>query len=89
MWSSKCKNDTIYIYITSIQMMCLFYLWCFNVKYVWFTFELNLCNYHDAILNIVMQFLCIKYEHSRMSFKNNVSFIWIFNILNTYKYHLY
>jgi hypothetical protein len=47
------------------------------------------CNYHDVILNKTMWFLCIKHEHSRMSFKNNVSFIWIFKILNTYKYHSY
>jgi hypothetical protein len=26
-------------------------------------------NYHDVILDKTMQFLCIKHEHSRLSFK--------------------
>jgi hypothetical protein len=31
-----------------------------------------------------MWFLYIKHEHSYMSFKNNVSYVWIFKILNIY-----
>jgi hypothetical protein len=33
-------------------------------------------NYHNVILDKTMWFLSIKHEHSCMSFKNNVSFIW-------------
>jgi hypothetical protein len=36
-----------------------------------------------------MWFLCIKHEYSCISFENNVSFVWIFKILNMYKYRLY
>jgi hypothetical protein len=36
-----------------------------------------------------MLFLCVKYEHSCMSFKNNVLSFLIFKILNMYKYHSY
>jgi hypothetical protein len=60
--------------------------WCLDVKYVRFKFQLNMCNYRDVILHKTMKFLCIKQEHSHMSFKNNVSFIWMFKILYTYKY---
>jgi hypothetical protein len=65
-------------------MICLFYLWCFDVKYVQFTFKLNPNNYCDIILNKIMQFFYIKHEHSCISFKNNISSIWIFKILNMY-----
>jgi hypothetical protein len=44
-------------------------------------------NYCDVILHKTMQFLCIKQKHSHISFKNNVSSIWMFKILYTYKYH--
>jgi hypothetical protein len=35
--------------------MCVsvFYLWCFDLKYIWFTFSLNVCNYCNVI--------CIKF----------------------------
>jgi hypothetical protein len=36
-----------------------------------------------------MRDFCIKHEHSRMSFKNNVLYVWIFKILNVYKYYTY
>jgi len=70
----------IIIIIILLLLLLLFvykrciYLWCFDVKYVRFTFKLNLCNYHDVILNKIMRFLCIKHEHSRMSFKTMFHF---------------
>ncbi len=32
-----------------IEMMCLFYLWCFNVEYILCIFKLNPCIYCDVI----------------------------------------
>jgi hypothetical protein len=50
------------------------------MKYIQFAFKLNLCNYCDIILNITMQILCIKHEHSRMSFKKCFIRLDILNI---------
>jgi hypothetical protein len=36
---------------------------------------INSSNYCDIILNKIKRFLCIKHEHSCVSFKNNVSSI--------------
>ncbi len=55
--------------------------WCDT--YIWFTFWLNLCNYHNLILHKTMWFLCIKHEHSCISLKKNVTYVWLFKILNT------
>jgi hypothetical protein len=74
MW--KCHK--IYIYIFYVNDF-FFYLWCFDMKYVWFTFILNICNYCDVNLHKTMRFFCIK--HSHMSFKSCVSFVCIFKIL--------
>jgi hypothetical protein len=53
-WVLKCKNDTnkLYRYI-----MCFFYLWFVDVKYLQFTFKLNMCDYRDVILLKTMWFL--------------------------------
>jgi hypothetical protein len=88
MWTSKCKNDTkkkCYLYINNVSFLRMM-SWC---EVCIFIFKLNLCNYHDVILHIIMRFICNKHEHSCVSFKNNVSFVWIFKILNMYKYHSY
>ncbi len=52
--------------------MCLFYSWCFDMKYIWFTFLLNLCNYRDVILIKTMKFLCIKYEYFKYKICTNI-----------------
>jgi len=36
--------------------MCLFFVWCFDVKYVWFTLCLILCNYCDVICKKLCDF---------------------------------
>jgi hypothetical protein len=58
----------------------------FDVKYIWFTFQLNPYNYQDIILHKTMRFFYFQHEHSCMSLKKIVSSIWIFKILNRYKY---
>ncbi len=84
LWVSKCKNDTlnIYKYIFLLYKWCI-YLWYFDVKYVWFTFKLNSCNYHDVILNKIMRFLCITHSHSHMSFKT------MFHLFEYLKYWIF
>jgi hypothetical protein len=86
MWASKCKNGMKNIYVIFIQIMSflLVMFWC-EVRIIYIL--INLCNYCDVILITIMRLLCIKYEHSLMSFKNNVLLVWILKILNTYKYH--
>jgi hypothetical protein len=37
--------------------MFIFHLWFLDVKYIWFTFKLNLCNYYDVILHKIMWFV--------------------------------
>ncbi len=51
-WASKCKNGT-QIYILFIYKLCIFYLWCFDVKYVQFIFS---CHYYDVILDKLCNF---------------------------------
>jgi hypothetical protein len=72
-----------------IKIMCIFSLWCFDVKYIQYTFYLNLCNYHDVILHY-FYFFCILDMNIRahVIYFLNAS-IWIFKILSTYKYHSY
>jgi hypothetical protein len=68
--TSKCKmTPNIYIYYLFIYVcvcVCVlllyewcvfFYLWCLEVKYVQFTFQINPCNYHNLILDKTMWFL--------------------------------
>jgi hypothetical protein len=86
LWYSKSKNSTK-LYVLLLYKWYFFYLWCLDMKYILFTFEVKLCNYHDVILGFLMRFLCIKQEHSSMSFKNNISFVWLFKKPNTCKYH--
>jgi hypothetical protein len=75
-------NFYIYIYINDIS----FYLWCPDMKYIQFAFLLNPCNYHNVILHKAMWVLCIQHEYSCMSFKKKILYVWIFKILNMYKY---
>jgi len=84
LWASKLKNGMKNIYITSLYMMCLFYL-CFDVKYIWFTFKMNLYNYHDVILHKTMQFYCYKHPHSHKSFKKMTHLFEYLKYLNMYK----
>jgi hypothetical protein len=44
-------------------MMCLFYLQYHNVKYVQFTFKINLCNYRDVIFYITLCDFCVLNIH--------------------------
>jgi hypothetical protein len=75
-WASK------YIYRYDVSFVFMMF-WCeIHMIYILTKF-MQLLWYN---LNKIKRFLCIKYEHSCISLKNNASFIWIFKILNTYKY---
>jgi hypothetical protein len=54
-------------------MMCISYVWCLDVKYVWFAFWLNPCNYHDVILHKSMWFL-----YKPMETRFCIEFLWTY-----------
>jgi hypothetical protein len=88
--ASKCKNvmKNIYISFNDINdvSFLLVMFWCEICMIYILTKLYNNC---DVILHKTMHFLCIKHKHSYVSFKKQVSFFWIFKILNMYKYHSY
>lgn len=53
------------------------------------TWLTRFCKWYSKLGPMANGNLCIKYESSCMSFKNNVSSIWIFWILNMYEYCSY
>jgi hypothetical protein len=88
LWASKCKNGTKNICIIFINDVFSTYdvlMWnTYILHFLW-----NTCNNCDVISHKIMGILCVKHEHLHTSFKNNVSFIWLFKILDTYKYCSY
>jgi hypothetical protein len=67
------------------------YEWCFFLCKICIIYIVTnfIQLYRHVILHKIIWFLCVRHEHSRMSIKINVWSIWIFKILNMYKYHSY
>jgi hypothetical protein len=78
---SKCKYDYICVCVFSTYDVLMWGIYIYILtKYVQWSW---------LVLHKTIQFSCIKHEHSCMSFKKNVSSIWVFKILNMYTYCSY